>query len=117
MSPIYNLLERENDDGEIPLLLAAKLNQWNIIEIILKKRLDLSERTDKYDNNILHLLANVSDDKAYETIKNVLSLLADDIKTNLLNKKNKDNKIPMEIAQMNNNNQCIDLLKNIVNDK
>jgi hypothetical protein len=93
------------------LLLSAKLNQWILIEALLKKRFELSDKTDKYGNNILHLLANVSDDKADETIKNVLAILPDDIRTKLLKKKNKDNQIPMDIAQMKNHTHCIDLLK------
>jgi len=110
MSSSNSLLERENNDGETPLLISAKLNQWILIEAILKKRLDLSEKTDKYDNNILHLLANISDDKANETMKNVLGLLSNDIKIKLLKTKNKDNKIPIEIAQIKNNTHCVDLL-------
>jgi len=106
-----SLLERENNDGETPLLLSAKLNQWILIEAILKKRLDYSEKIDKYDNNILHLLANVSEDKANETIKNVLTLLPNHIRTNLLKKKNKANQIPIEIAQAKNNIHCVDLFK------
>ncbi|CAF3426385.1 unnamed protein product [Rotaria sp. Silwood1] len=111
MSTSPGLLERKNDDGETPLLLAAKLNQWVLIEAILKKRLDLAENTDKNDNNILHLLANISENKANETIKNVLLLLSNDIKTNLLKKKNKDNRTPIEIAQSQNNTYCSDLFK------
>ncbi len=111
VSPSNSLFERENDDGETPLLLSAKLNQWILIEALLKKRFELSDKTDKYGNNILHLLANISDDKADETIKNVLAILPDDIRTKLLKKKNKDNQIPMDIAQTKNNTHCIDLLK------
>jgi hypothetical protein len=108
--PISNgLLERENIDGETPLLLAAKLNHWIIMEAILKKRLDLSEKTDKYNNNILHLLANVLDGKANETIKNVLILLPNDIRKRLLKNKNKNNQTPIEIAQTYINNHCADL--------
>lgn len=111
MSPAINLLERMNDDGEIPLLLSAKLNHWILIEAILKKRLDLSEKLDKSDNNIFHLLANISDDKSYETIQNLIGLLPDNIKKNLLKKKNKDNQLPIDIAQIKNNMKSIDLLK------
>ncbi|CAF1022482.1 unnamed protein product [Adineta steineri] len=106
-----NLLEREDNDGVSPLLFAAKFNQWTLIEAILKKRLDLIEKTDKSDNNILHLLANISEDKATETIKNIFVLLSNDTKTKLLEKKNNNNETPMEIAQANNNNLCVDLFK------
>ncbi|CAF3963887.1 unnamed protein product [Adineta steineri] len=106
-----NLLEREDNDGVSPLLFAAKFNQWILIEAILKKRLDLIEKTDKADNNILHLLANISEDKAIETIKNIFVLLSNDTKTKLLEKKNNNNETPMEIAQANNNNLCVDLFK------
>jgi hypothetical protein len=111
VSPSNSLLERENDDGETPLLLSAKLNQWILIETFLKKRIELSEKTDKCGNNIFHLLANVSDDQAHETIKNIREILPEDIRSKLLKKKNKDNQIPKDIAQMKNNNHCIDLLK------
>ena len=111
MPKSQGLLERENHDGETPLLLAAKLNQWIVIEAILNKRLDLIEVSDKNDNNILHLLANISANKANETIKNVLLLLPNDIRTNLLEKKNKDHLTPMDVAQVKNNFHCADLLK------
>ncbi|CAF4651108.1 unnamed protein product [Rotaria socialis] len=104
------LLERKNNDGETPLLLAAKLNQWILIEVIIKKRLDLTENTDENDNNILHLLANIPENKACETIKNVLQLLSDNLRVNLLKQKNKDNQTPIEIAQSKNNTHCADLL-------
>lgn len=104
------LLERKNNDGETPLLLAAKLNQWTLIETILKKRLDLAENTDKNDSNILHLLANIPDNKAYGTIKNVLLLLPNNIKVNLLKNKNKDNQTPIQIAQAKHNKNCADIL-------
>jgi len=112
MSPSNSLLEQENNDGETPLLLSAKFNHWILIEAILKKRIDLSKKTDKFGNNMFHLLANVSEDKSYETIKNVLELLPNDIKTNLLKQKNKANQIPTEIAHIKNNIYCINLLKN-----
>ncbi|CAF3920202.1 unnamed protein product [Rotaria sordida] len=111
MSISPGLLERKNNDDETPLLLAAKLNQWILIEAILKKRLDLTENTDKNDNNILHLLANISENEANETIKNVLLLLPNNIKTNLLKKKNKDSQTPIQIAQSKNNTHCGDLFK------
>jgi ankyrin repeat protein len=114
MSASTGLLERENDDGETPLLLAAKLNHWILIEGILKKRSDLVEKTDKENNNILHLLANVSEDKAFETMKNVMRLLTDETKINLLGKKNKDNQTAMELAQAEKNTQCVNLLKNSI---
>ncbi len=110
-SPSNSLLERENDDGETPLLLSAKLNQWILIEAFLKKRIELSEKPDKCGNNILHLLANVSDDKSYETIKNTLQILPEDIRNKLLKKKNKDNQLPKDIAQAKDNTRCFNLLK------
>ncbi|CAF2631998.1 unnamed protein product [Rotaria sp. Silwood2] len=113
MSTSPGLLERKNNDGETPLLLAAKLNEWILLEAMLKKRLDLTENTDKNDNNILHLLANISENKANETIKNVLLLLPDNIKTNLLKKENNDKLTPIDIAQSKNNTYCADLFKKI----
>ena len=111
VSPSNSLLERENDDGETPLLLSAKLNQWILIEAFLKKRIELSEKTDKYGNNIFHLLANVPDDQSHETIKNVLQILPLDIRSKLLKKRNRDNQLPKDIAQAKNNIRYIDLLK------
>jgi len=104
------LLENENDDGETPLLISAKLNQWKLIEIILENRSDLVQQKDKYDNNILHLLAELSEDKGAETIKNVFKILSNDIKKCLLTEKNQKNETPMEIAKSHGNTQCINLL-------
>jgi ankyrin repeat protein len=111
ISSSNSLFERENNDGETPLLLSAKLNHRNLIEAILKNRIELSEKTDKYNNNILHLLAKVSDDKANETIKHVLALLSDDRRIKLLKEKNKANQTPIDIARIKNNTHCFDLLK------
>src|SRR5580693_7205996 len=50
------LLENENENGETPLLIAAKLNEWELIESILKTRSDLAKQKDKDENNLFHLL-------------------------------------------------------------
>ncbi|CAF5164192.1 unnamed protein product, partial [Rotaria sp. Silwood1] len=42
MNPSQGLLEKENENGETPLLIAAKCNQWKLIEPILKNRCDLA---------------------------------------------------------------------------
>ena len=107
----HGLLEKRNNDGETPLLLAAKLNQWILIEAVLKKRLDLAENLDKYDNNILHLLANVSENKANKTIKHVLSLLPNELRTKLIEKKNKGNQTPIDIAQAKHNVYAVNIFK------
>jgi len=111
MSAPNGLLERENNDGQTPLLLAAKFNQWILVEAILKKRLDLIEKTDKHDDNILHLLANASEDKANDIIKNILVLIPNDLITKFLKMKNKDNQTPIEIAQTKDNSHCVDLFE------
>jgi len=104
------LLEKENENGETPLLIAAKMNQWKLIETILKTRSDLAQQKDKHNNNLLHLLANLSEDKASETLKNVLEILPNDVKTKLMKEKNKNNQTPIEIAQSHSNTQSIYLL-------
>jgi ankyrin repeat protein len=108
------LLEKGNANGETPLLIAAKLNHGKLIETILKKRSDLVEQKDKDGNNIFHLLANLSEDKGAETIENILTILPNESKINLLKEKNTKNETPIDIAQSHGNTQCIDLLKSMI---
>jgi ankyrin repeat protein len=110
MSPSNGLLEKTNDNGETPLLVAAKHNHWKLIEIILTKRLDLAEQKDNDGNNLLHLLANLNDDQGVETIQNVLGILSNDMKARLTGEKNKNNQTPFDIAQSNGNTSSGDLL-------
>lgn len=108
------LLEKGNANGETPLLIAAKLNHGKIIETILKKRSDLVEQKDKDGNNMFHLLANLSEDKGAKTIENILIILPNESKINLLKEKNTKNETPIDIAQSHGNTQCIDLLKSMI---
>ena len=110
-SPSTSLLERENLKGQTPLLLSAELNQSILIETLLKRRLDLSIKTDKSQNNILHLLARVADDRAERTIESVLAILPKDLQMKLLKQKNADNQQPWQIAQLKRNTHCLDLLR------
>jgi ankyrin repeat protein len=108
------LLKKEDENGQTPLLVAAANNQWTIIEIILNKRPDLAEQKDKNGNNVFHLLANLSeDDKAAETMQNVMKILSNDVKVNLLKAKNENNQTPIEIAQSNGNTQYVNLLNDV----
>ncbi|CAF4529923.1 unnamed protein product [Rotaria sp. Silwood1] len=111
MNPSQGLLEKENENGETPLLIAAKCNQWKLIEPILQNRCDLATQKDKDGNNLLHLLANSNEDESAEIIKNVLRILPNDTKECLLIGKNKLSQTPIEIAQSHDNNQCVDFLK------
>ncbi|CAF1578302.1 unnamed protein product [Adineta ricciae] len=104
-----NLLERTNADGQIPLLLAAKLNHWILMKPIVEKRLDLLEKVDNSGNNIFHLLADVSEDKAVDTIKYVLELIPHNLKVKLFNQKNQEKQTPKDIAQAKNHSHYVDL--------
>lgn len=106
-----SLLERENQDGQTPLLVAAKYNQWFLIETILKKRLDFIEKIDHQGNNVLHLLAEIENDQGKETIEKLLKFLSNEKKQILIETKNLDKRTPFELAQFKNNSQCADLLK------
>ncbi len=106
------LLENENENNETPLLIAAKFNQWKIIELILKSRSDLIQQKDKDGNNLFHFLANLNEDKGVETIEKILKIFPDRIK-NLLNEENKQNQTPMDIARSNGNTQSGTLFLNI----
>jgi ankyrin repeat protein len=105
------LLEKGNANGETPLLIAAKLNHGKLIETILKKRSDLVEQKDKDGNNMFHLLANLSEDKGAETIENILTILPNESKINLLKEKNTKNETPIDIAQSHGNTKFIDLFE------
>ncbi|CAF3953028.1 unnamed protein product, partial [Rotaria sordida] len=115
MNSSQGLLEKGNENGETPLLIAAKCNQWKLIEVILKNRSDLVEQKDKNDNNLLHLLANLNEDGGAENIKNIFKILSNDTKQILLIGKNKLSQTPLEIAQSHGNTQCIDMLNFSIN--
>ncbi|CAF1156832.1 unnamed protein product [Rotaria sordida] len=110
MNSSQGLLEKENENGETPLLIAAKCNQWKLIEVILKNRSDLVEQKDKNDNNLLHLLANLNEDEGAETIGNIFKILSNDTKQILLIGKNKLSQTPLEIAQSHGNPFSCELL-------
>jgi ankyrin repeat protein len=106
-----SFLEQENNQGETPLLLAAKLNQNILIKIILEKRPELVRQIDQQGNNLLHLLASVSGDKAKMTIENILMGLDSKTREYLITKLNNDKQTPKQVAKNYGNIQCIDLLK------
>ncbi|CAF4562196.1 unnamed protein product [Rotaria sp. Silwood1] len=110
MQALKDLLEKENKNDATQLLIAAKCNQSTLIELILKYRSDLVEQKDKNGNNLLHLLANLNEDKGAEIIKNVFKILPEPTKTMLLLEKNQSSEIPVDIAQWHSNNLCFDLL-------
>jgi len=105
-----SLLEQENNQGETPLLLAAKLNLNKLIQTILEKRPELVNRTDKQGNNLLHLLASVPGDKAKTTIENVLTRLDNTTKERLIRNLNNNQQTPKQVANNHRNMQYIDLL-------
>jgi len=107
---LNKLLKNRNENGETPLLIAARLNQWKLIESILKPRSDLAKQKDKDGNNLFHLLANLSEDKGVETVANILKILPNDIKNILKEEKNGKNETPMDIAQSYGNTKCMNLL-------
>jgi ankyrin repeat protein len=115
MPSLNRLLENENENGETPLLVAVKLNEWKLIEAILKSRSDLARKKDKNGNNLFHLLANLSEDKGVETIEKVFAILPNEVKMNLLKEQNKSQQKPMDIAQSQNNTSCLELLIDIEN--
>jgi hypothetical protein len=93
----------------------VKLNQWKLIESILKNRSDFAKQEDKNGNNLFHLLANLNEDKGVDTIENISKILPDALKINLLKQKNKTNQKPMDIAQSHNNTSSLELLIDIEN--
>ncbi len=103
-------LERKNDQGETPLLIAAKFNQNRLIIAILKKKSELAKQVDKQGNNLLHLLANVREGQAKNTIGNVLTLLDDKMREYLTLSLNRHKQTPVQVAQKYGNLEYIRLL-------
>lgn len=110
-----NFLERRNDQGETPLLLAAKFNQNRLIIAILKKQPELAQQVDQQGNNLLHLLTNVQENQAKKTIENVLTLLDKKMKEWLISGLNRRQQTPEQIARKNDNMEYIDLLNRQIN--
>ena len=103
-------LERENDRGETPLLMAAKWNQNPLLGAILKKRPELAKQIDRQGNNLLHLLAIVSENKAEKTIDNVFMFLNKQMKEYLLLGVNHRQQTPQAMARDHGNIRYLDLL-------
>ena len=104
-----NLLIKVNENAETPLLVAAKLNQWKIIETILKAQPKFVKQKDKDGNNLLHLLAKLSNDQGAKTVGNILAILSEELKMHLLKEENHQNQTPMDIARSRNNTSCLKL--------
>jgi ankyrin repeat protein len=115
MPPSNGLLEKANENGETPLLVAAKCNQWKLIKPILEKRCELTKQKDKDENNLLHLLANMEEDKGAETIKSILAIISNEMKTELLQEENKTGQTPATVAQSHENTSCFELLNDVAN--
>lgn len=98
-----NLLEKVNTHGQTPLLIAAKKNQWEILKLILEHRLDLIKQKDYHGNNLFHLLFQINGDQAGETLEQILRILPDHLKEDLINETNEDQQTPMDIAQCQTN--------------
>jgi ankyrin repeat protein len=108
-------LERRNDQGETPLLMAAKFNQNKLIVAILKKQPEFARQVDKQGNNLLHLLANISENKARTSIDNVFMLLNDQLKVQLMLERNQFEQTPDQIARNQRNMEYVDLFNHQVN--
>jgi len=115
MPPSNGLLEKANENGETPLLVAAKCNEWKLIKPILEKRCELTKQKDKDENNLLHLLASVQQNKAKETIETVLLLLDDRMIEFLISGLNQTQQIPEQVAEQNGNFEYIDLFNRKIN--
>jgi len=110
-----SFLERANDQGETPLLMAAKLNQNRLISAILKKYPEFAKQVDKQGNNLLHLLANVSENKARTTIDHVFILLDDQMKKQLILGRNQLGQTPEYVARYHRNMEYIDFFNLQIN--
>lgn len=103
------LLEDQDEHGQTPMLIAAKLNEKDLLELILKHRSDLIEQKDHQGNNLLHLLTLCQDDQAAETIETVLKMFPKDVRL-LLKDENHKHQTPLIIAQSNGNVKSMELL-------
>lgn len=108
------LLEDCDEHGQTPVLIAAKLNEKDILELILKQRSDLISQKDHQGNNLFHFLADFKDDQAAETIKTILTIFPNDVRL-LLKEENQNHQTPMMIAQSNGNEISLELLTHFLN--
>ena len=108
------LLEDSDEHGQTPVLIAAKLNEKDILELILKQRSDLIAQKDHQGNNLCHLLTDFKDDQAAETIKTILKMFPNDVRL-LLKEENHNHQTPIMIAQSNGNEISRELLTNFLN--
>ena len=101
-------LEQQNSRGETPLIIAARLNQERLILAILKDQPNLSTKTDRQGNNILHLLANISENRAGKTIEQIFALLEGRLKDRLVLELNQSQEKPVDIARNRGHQEYID---------
>lgn len=109
------LLEQTNQQGETPLLIAAKYNQKRLITAILKKYPEYAKQIDKEKNNLLHLLSKIPDNEAKDTIESVFILLDRTMIEFLITGLNQQMQTPEKIAKQYNNMEYINLLTRTIN--
>jgi hypothetical protein len=95
--------------------MAAKLNQNRLISAILKKYPEFAKQVDKQGNNLLHLLANVSENKARTTIDHVFILLDNQMKKQLILGRNQLGQTPEYVARYHRNMEYIDFFNLQIN--
>ncbi|CAF0922379.1 unnamed protein product [Didymodactylos carnosus] len=100
-------LKRRNERGETALLLAAKLNRKDLIELLLNRHIDLVYDIDYRRNNIFHLLTiNIDSTDAIEFIFDYLKQKSINIRE-IFDTENSDHLTPLQLARENNNLRCI----------
>lgn len=103
-----HFLEQQNSRGETPLLMAARLNRERLVLAILKDQLNLSVQVDRQGNNILHLLANISENRAEKTIEAIFTLLEGPLKDRLILQLNQSQEKPVDIARNRGHQEYIE---------
>lgn len=96
------------------MLLAAKLNRKDLIELIVKSRLDLIKQKDNKGNNLFHLLSCHQDEQVLPTIKNLLKISSEEMRV-LLIEENHQHQTPIGLAQSNGNHHISKLFTQFLN--
>ena len=104
-----NLLEKVNAHGQTPLLLAARYNQWKVVQMILEHRVDLAKQKDHHDNNFLHLLVRNHHERIDQTMGKISEMLSEELKIDLFEDENEHHETFVDIAKFQNKTALLKL--------
>ncbi|CAF1570086.1 unnamed protein product, partial [Didymodactylos carnosus] len=105
-----SIIERKNNNGETAIILAAKLNQIDLLETLFSISQDLIYAVDNKNNNVFHLLTSQNNsNKTIEFILNCLNDKSINIKQKF-DQPNGNGKTPLQLSVEHSNFESTKML-------